>query len=463
MGSPETRASGPKTRAPEHHGIHAIDDEDQEKHRHTSLEEALKEEVLQEDLDAYNSEDELPNSSWTSKLVASEKFEVCLAIVIVGNIVCMIIGLDLRGEHFGHSLGLADAGSWSSAEAHLRNLEYIFNFIYLIEMAIRVAAHGTSFCHSLANMFDAFIVVTSCLDIFVLNTLDVGSGVISVLRVFRLARLLRLLKFVKHSHHAKEFRVIILTLTQALRGTVWCAVVLAGVIGTGAVIMTQMVGGYLDDESVTLERRRWMFNMFGTNMRSAHSMFICTFTGSWYSYSRPLIEEVGGHGTFAVFWIMWVMVANFMTMRVIAALFLRQTMAVVSNDEERTAMRNMKNKEMFATRLNTIFESADASGDGEIGVAEFEKMMKDPIVVASFAKLDLDVDEVSALFTVLSSDDGSADYNEFLHGALKMNSSASIIDSVQVMHKQMKMSKGIDDILEEVRLLKQHHCGGQRG
>lgn len=126
-------------------------------------------------------------------------------------------------------------------------------------------------------------------------------------------------------------------------------------------------------------------------------------------------------------------------------------------------MRNMKNKEMFATRLNTIFESADASGDGEIGVAEFEKMMKDPIVVASFAKLDLDVDEVSALFTVLSSDDGSADYNEFLHGALKMNSSASIIDSVQVMHKQMKMSKGIDDILEEVRLLKQHHCGGQRG
>jgi Ca2+-binding EF-hand superfamily protein len=299
-------------------------------------------------------------------------------------------------------------------------------------------------------------VVTSLLDIFVFDALDVGSVNISVLRVFRIARMFRLLKFVKHSHHVTEFRVVIRTLTQALRGTAWCAVILAGVIGTGAVIMTQMAGGYLDDESIPVERRKWMFNMFGTNMRSAHSMFICTFTGSWHSYSRPLIEDVGGHGIFAVFWVVWVMVVNFMTMRVIGALFLKQTMAVASNDEERTAMRNMKKKEMFATHLNSIFESADESGDGKIGESEFEKMIQDPVVIANFAKLNLDVDEVYALFTVLSSDDGSADYNEFLHGALKMNSSARTIDSVQVMHRQMKMGNQIDKILEAIQLLKRH-------
>jgi len=219
--------------------------------------------------------------------------------------------------------------------------------------------------------------------------------------------------------------------------------------------MTQLAGGYLLDESITLERRKWMYDSFGTILRSVHSMFVCTFTGAWHLYSVPLIDEVGGHGTFAVFWVLWVMVVNFMTMKVIGALFLKETLEVANIDKEKSAMRNMKKKEMYATLLNDIFANADESGDGAIGQAEFDTMMANPVVVANFARLDLDIDEVAALFSVLSSDDGTADYNEFLQGALKMNSSSRTIDSVQVMHKQMHMAKGISGILEETKYLRQ--------
>lgn len=41
-------------------------------------------------------------------------------------------------------------------------------------------------------------------------------------------------------------------------------------------------------------------------------------------------------------------------------------------------------------------------------------MIKCEDVLDQFAELGLDMDEVTAFFTVLSADDGAADYNEFL-------------------------------------------------
>jgi hypothetical protein len=456
--SPEPVATNAK-----HHGIHAIDDEDQEEldKRHSELllqAEQRAAQVMKEDQDD-DPEDEVPGTSRLNRFVMSENFEVVMGIVILMNTLLLIISLDLHGLQKGHSLGLHGESDWSSYEDTFRNLEYVFILVYIMELVLRISAHGKSFFNSLGNAFDLFIVSCSCVDLFLFDAMDVGVVNISVLRVFRIARMLRLLKFMKHSKHVAEFRVIVRTLVVALRGVAWSMGVLGVIIGTGGVLMTQLVGSYLLDESITLERRKWMYNSFGTISRSAHSMFICTFTGAWHTFSRPLIEEVGGNGIFLVFWVIWVNVVNFMTMRVIGALFLKQTMSIAALDEEKTAMRNMKKKEMYASLLNDIFLSADETGDGAIGHAEFEKMMADPVVVENFAKLDLDVDEVTALYSVLSSDDGNADYNEFLHGALKMNSSARTIDSVQVMHKQMKMTRGISEILEEMKCLTQliHH------
>jgi len=143
-----------------------------------------------------------------------------------------------------------------------------------------------------------------------------------------------------------------------------------------------------------------------------------------------------------------------MTMRIVSALFLKQTMQVAEGDDERLAMSHMKRRNEFAATIREIFVAADSSGDGSISQDEFEEMLQDEEVVRSFGKLDLGVEELIALFTVLSDDDGSADYEEFLTGALKMNSSARTIDSVQVMHNQLTMHRDIVQILEFMEPLK---------
>jgi len=78
-------------------------------------------------------------------------------------------------------------------------------------------------------------------------------------------------------------------------------------------------------------------------------------------------------------------------------------------------------------------------------------MLKKPNVVQAFERIGLDSFEVATLFDVLSSDDGDADYEEFLEGALKMTSSTYTLDAVQVMHNQMKMSRDLDSILRQLQ------------
>merc|ERR1711920_593276 len=103
-------------------------------------------------------------------------------------------------------------------------------------------------------------------------------------------------------------------------------------------------------------------------------MFECTFTNAWIQYSRPLLEEISV--SFVVFWGLWVVLINFTTMRVVGALFLKETMAVSARDAENCAMTQLKNKKVLADQLRNIFKEADTSHDRAISQDEFDEMMK---------------------------------------------------------------------------------------
>ena len=100
--------------------------------------------------------------------------------------------------------------------------------------------------------------------------------------------------------------------------------------------------------------------------------------------------------------------------------------------------------------LRLMFRAADTSGDGGISQEEFDKMMSLQSVRDDFAKIGLDVEEVEQFFTVLVSDDGEADYNEFLTGALAMATSAPVIDKIKSLQHEIKIEQGIEFILDSI-------------
>lgn len=151
-------------------------------------------------------------------------------------------------------------------------------------------------------------------------------------------------------------------------------------------------------------------------------------------------------GALLFFWIPYVVIVNFAIMRVVAALIIKQTLDLAEIDAERIAMAKLKQRERYAVELRAIFEAGDTSGDKAISRDEFHVMLKNKSVVRHFEKLDLEIEEVDALFCVCCADDGLADYTELLDGALKMKNSARTIDAVQIMQKQLTMDKRLAEM-----------------
>merc|ERR1711879_647260 len=112
-----------------------------------------------------------------------------------------------------------------------------------------------------------------------------------------------------------------------------------------------------------------------------------TFTGGWHRWADVLIFEV--NELFAVFWIVFIIGINFATMRIIAAIFLKQTMAVANLDDQRMAIAKTKEREIMAEKLLEIFTKADTSGDGLITWDEFHPMMADERIMACFETMEI--------------------------------------------------------------------------
>lgn len=213
--------------------------------------------------------------------------------------------------------------------------------------------------------------------------------------------------------------------------------------------MVQLTLGFMEDESASPEMRKWVYDQFGNAAKASYTMFEATFTTNWPTKARPLIMEV--NPAFSLFWVFYTVIVNFAVMRVIAALFLKQTLAVADADQERQTMEKMHQKEAFAEQIRLIFQRADKLGDGLLHQWEFDAMIEDTEVLKMFRKLDMDIEEIVTLYDILADRDGVADYEEFLAGALKMKNSARTLDIVQVMHQQLELSRSFDGLRNDVK------------
>merc|ERR1712157_251669 len=97
----------------------------------------------------------------------------------------------------------------------------------------------------------------------------------------------------------------------------------------------------------------WVFKHYGSAARATLSMFEATFTAKWTLLSRPLIDEVSPW--FAVFWVLYIICINFAVLKVVGALFLKQTMAVASLDAERVNLEKMKERDKHLELLREVF------------------------------------------------------------------------------------------------------------
>lgn len=242
-----------------------------------------------------------------------------------------------------------------------------------------------------------------------------------------------------------EFRVIIDTLMMSFRGLVWSMLLVAGIIFAGAMLMSGVAIGALDDDQIELKSRIWLYERFGNLVRASYSMLEVTFTSGWITYARPLIWDI----SFIYVWLMlpYVICVNFAVMKVVSALFLKQTLAVAAKDEEKKRIALQEERKRFASELEEFFVDADTSKNGAISIEEFETMLSHDNVLEHFADLGLEIEEAVTLFTMLAQEDGEADYDEFVKACLKMRNGAQVIDIWMCM---TSLTKTVHEIAEKL-------------
>jgi len=395
----------------------------------------------------FDSESSVGANSCVEKLVASAFFEAFSMGVILANMVIMCISLQMGGLDTGSKIGMRQfEDSWAAHEVRFGLVDKLFNGLYLVELILRMWVYIHQRRFSVADGMDTLLVVICCLDSFVLQPMNVAFVNVAVLRLARLVKLSRFFKALRYSEALSALRVLVCTLLAAVHGVVWSVVLVGSIIAAGGILMTQFTAPFLQDEATDPKTKEWIYKHFGTLTSSIYTMFESIFSGSWVNVARPLIEDV--HYGFSLFWIAWIVLVKFVTMRVVGAMFMQETFRIATLDKEKCAMNQLKRKGALSESLRKIFKAADTSGDGGISQEEFDGMMSRKFVVKEFATLGLDVDEVAQFFSVLVADDGTADYNEFLDGALAMATSSPTVDMMKQLQHQVKMEEGVQKLIQ---------------
>jgi len=391
--------------------------------------------------------------NWVKRVVYSTRFEFIMGLCIIGNLLTMFINLQYREAHTGHLLGLSayqDNSGWLVAKLNFERVEYVFCAIFVVEQVMRLYANRLAYLKEAMNILDLVIVVVTSLETFLLPLigLDGEMANMSLIRIVRVARIARVAKVIRFAQGLSDLRVLIKTITASMPALVTSMGLVACIIMAGGVLMVQLLTSFMENEDNSYSVRLWAFNNYGSAVKATYTLFEATFTTGWPKESRKMIEQVDGW--LAIFWVLWTVAINFAVMRVIGALFLKQTMNVASDDADRMAVQKMKEKEKFAELIRSIFQKGDESGDGEISAEEFVAMIYDPEVADIFTQLDLELFEVVMLFRLLSNEDGGADYEEFLQGAMKLKNSARTIDVIQILHEVSRVQKRVDAVLSVV-------------
>ncbi|OLP78215.1 hypothetical protein AK812_SmicGene41631 [Symbiodinium microadriaticum] len=180
-----------------------------------------------------------------------------------------------------------------------------------------------------------------------------------------------------------------------------------------------------------------------TNLEAgAHEV---TFAGCWPSYVNPLYENISHW--YSVFFCAYVTFVVFAVMRVITAIFIKETLDAAGEDHEVVMSEKEATKQKYMRKLERVFHEVDTSGDGLISEDEFRSMMEDPNVKRFLAGLEVDLNESHSLFHMLADEEGQVSYSKFMEGMIRAHGPAKSADvlcirqDLEFIRKDLKQIK----------------------
>jgi len=383
-------------------------------------------------------------------IVKNTKFDMFFGFLIVLNSLTMSLNYQHRGYIIAGHLGITEQREefWPGAVLAFEIMEHIFCSLFVIELVMRVFVFKKAYFRVAANWLDITIVMLTVLDLWIFSVLNFSAVNLTFLRVLRVARLVRMIRVVRVMRMFHELRVLVNTMQNAAGALFWSLCLLTVIMVIATIFVVQLLTDYITDDSLSHEMRVFIYTHFGSFSRGMLTMFEITVPGlgGWGAVVHIIIDEV--QPLYGFFFTFYVAIVCFATLKVISALFIKETLTIANRDHEAVMEERIRQKTQIIENLRQVFKDVDRSGDGRVNFEEFKLIMDEPRVHAWLANLELAVDDLDNMFQLLDNGDGFISCDEFLQGIFRMKGGAKSMDVVTLIYETQKITRIIREIGE---------------
>jgi len=335
-------------------------------------------------------------------------------------------------------------------------VEYVFLFIFTVEMMLRMVRYKFKYFYDGWNVFDFVLVGSGGLSIGIMAALgDQGSsdsfvGMLTTLRTVRLLRLCRVLRLFRFF---KELWILAQGIIQATRALGWVMVLLLMVLFICAIFMTRTLGqdpktlrevegnscNYLDDEEAMSEACK-IDEYFGSVLRSMLTLFIVMTLEGWPDIARVTMSHYSPW--MALVFVGFIMVVNITLLNLVTGIIVENVLTISRQDELEKLNLQQKERQNRLKTLENVFRLADTDQSGDVSKAEFESSIQDKDVINQLMSIDITVLDAEDLFQILDVDgSGSISLTEFIEGFSRVKGPALAKHLLKLhydLQKQMK-------------------------
>jgi len=377
-------------------------------------------------------------------------FEAVFTSAIALNTMVMAVRVQYAGLQSGYVIGFPESKDaaimiWPGAEGVLEVLEMAFGIMFCVELLIKIVALRLQFLLHWWNWFDALLVGFWVVE----QMVNIRIGTLSPLffRLLRMFRLLRILRLVRSVHQFAPLTLMLKALMGSKGALFWSlALILLGQIAA-AMLLSQLLEGYiLDENGASRETRLRVYSYFGSFTRALVTMFEVTLA-NWAPACRLVSDNV--NEWYALFFLLYKCTVGFAMLSVITGVFLHETFKVAANDDDIMIADKERANVVYIEKLRAFFNEADQSGDGWLTWDEFEAVVSQERVKTYLSALELDVNELEDLFTMLDDGDGRMSCDEFLGGVKRVKGQAKSIDVVRLLYDIQKMAVEVGTLKTE--------------
>jgi len=236
-------------------------------------------------------------------------------------------------------------------------------------------------------------------------------------------------------------------MTTAMKGMskvlFWAVVLLSVMLVSMSLMLTQILHasyfeGALPVDPIRLAARHKMYEYFGSFTRCLLSMFEITLA-NWPPVTRLLSEEV--NESFMFFCLVHKLTIGFAVIGVINGVILQETFKVAATDDMIMVRQKSRAASMMRKKMTLLFEALDAGGDGHISQEEFETIGHVPEVKTWLSSMDIETDDLPALFVLIDEDSsGEITIDELVSRVPRIKGAARSIDVLGL--KKMLIDSG---------------------